>query len=97
MTSFTSHDLVRGSTTSGSLQSLDHALIERMHAERRAALLSLADDITPALYAALREKIEYERAFLIGEVETQEVRAARSDGPLDNAYFTRKRLGPETF
>lgn len=84
-------------TDAGKTSRLDHGRIERMHTERRIALRFLADDITPAFYAALREKIEYEHAFLLGEVEMQQARTARSDGLLDSAYFTRKRLGPDTF
>lgn len=49
----------------------DPARIEQMFMQRKETLLSIKADIAPALYEAIAAKVEYERNFLRGVIETE--------------------------
>lgn len=78
-----------------SQKQLDPARVEQMFTQRKEKLLSIKGDIAPALYEAIRAKVEYENNFLLAVLETDAKMAEtmkRLNKTLKAKYFLQKPL-----
>jgi len=79
---------------------LSISAVEEVSAHRKDMLRSIESDILPALRDALVAKLEYERTFLLGIVESDSKASAtrkQLNKVLRSEYFVQKPLSADIF